>query len=286
MGPAEGPAMRVQLVVSEGKYQGTIIEIKRDLFLIGSDPSCQLRLNAPGISPRHCAIVTRSNKVFVRNLGTGDALVKVNEQSVAGGEEMPLHANDRLIVGPAKFKVVFKEKQLHQRDAEEWALKALDQAFQHTERDADEGDPLSRALESRPSSAADAAAQILAQFALQRGVVRGRLRIGEDSGVTIIRFNDIHLVDEAEIQSIKKELLQAVERPRMRVLLDFKNVRRLSSAAAEMIREVYHVVTGNRGQLALCRVRPELLAGLDEAGLLKLVRHFRDKNAALQAAQW
>ncbi|GBD37422.1 hypothetical protein HRbin36_02553 [bacterium HR36] len=278
--------MRVQLVVSEGKYQGTIVEIKRDLFLIGSDPACQLRINAPGISRQHCAIVTRTNKVFVRNLGAGEAVVMVNEQPVGAGEEMPLHVNDRLTIGPAKFKVVFKEKQLHQRDAEEWALKALDQAFQHKEDDAETGDPLTQALESRPSSAADAAAQILAQFALQRGVVRGRLRIGEDQGVTIIRFNDIHLVEEAEIQSIKKELLQAIQRPRMRVLLDFKNVRRMSSAAAEMIREVYHLVTGNRGQLALCRLRPELLAGLEEAGLLKLVRYFRDKNAAIQTAQW
>ncbi|MCS7160033.1 MAG: FHA domain-containing protein [Gemmatales bacterium] len=278
--------MRIQLVINEGKYQGTVVEIKRDLFLIGNDPACQLRINAPGISRQHCAVVTRTNKVFVRNLGSGEAIVKVNDQLVGAGEEMPLHANDSLTVGPAKFKVVFKEKQLHQRDAEEWALKALDQAFQHSEHDADEGDPLTRALESRPSSAADAAAQLLAQFALQRGVVRGRLRIGEEHGVTTIRFNDIHLVEEAEIQSIKKELLQAIQRPRMRVLLDFKNVKRMSSAAAEMIREVYHLVTGNRGQLALCRIRPELLSGLEEAGLLKLIRHFRDKNAAVQLTEW
>lgn len=278
--------MRVQLVVSEGKYQGTIVEIKRDLFLIGSDPACQLRITAPGISRQHCAIVTRTNKVFVRNLGAGEAVVMVNDQLVSAGEEAPLHANDRLTVGPAKFKVIFKEKQLHQRDAEEWALKALDQAFQHREEGGETDDPMARALETRPASAADAAAQILAQFALQRGVVRGRLRIGEENGVTTIRFNDIHLVEEAEIQSIKKELLQAIQRPRMRVLLDFKNVRRMSSAAAEMIREVYHLVTGNRGQLALCRMRPELLTGLDEAGLLKLIRHFRDKNAAVQASEW
>jgi anti-anti-sigma factor len=280
---AEVPAMRVMLVVSDGKYQGTVVEIKRDLFLIGNDPACQLRINAPGVSKQHCAIVTRTNKVFVRNLGTGEAIVQVNDQPVGPGEEVPLHAGDRLTIGPAKFKVQFKEKQLHQRDAEEWALKALDQAFQHTEEEAESGDPLSRALESRPSSAADAAAQILAQFALQRGVVRGRLRIGEENGITTIRFNDIHLVEEAEIQSIRRELLQAVQRPRMRVLLDFKNVRRMSSTAAEMIREVYHLVTGNKGKLALCRVRPELLTGLDEAGLLKVIRHFRDKNAALQA---
>lgn len=277
--------MRVMLVVSDGKYQGTVVEIKRDLFLIGNDPACQLRINAPGISRQHCAIVMRTNKVFVRNLRTGEAIVQVNDQPVGPGEEVPLHANDRLIIGPAKFKVQFKEKQLHQRDAEEWALKALDQAFQHTEEETQSADPLSRALEARPSSAADAAAQILAQFALQRGVVRGRLRIGEEQGVTTIRFNDIHLVEEAEIQSIRRELLQAVQRPRMRVLLDFKNVRRMSSAAAEMIRELYHLVTSNQGKMALCRVRPEFLAGLNEAGLLKLIRHFRDKHAALQA-EW
>src|SRR5262249_23459505 len=91
-------AMKLYLIVAKGRHQGMPILIKVDLFLMGSEKICQLRSGLPGILPQHCAVVTRGNRVFVRNLGDGKT--SVNGQAVPSGSEWPLHKDDRLVVGP------------------------------------------------------------------------------------------------------------------------------------------------------------------------------------------
>src|SRR5262249_18759617 len=197
---------------------------------------CQLRSQLPGIAAQHCALSIRNKSVFVRNLSDGVTLV--NHNRVPAGDEWPVHTGDRLSVGPLEFMIQFREKQLAQKDSEEWARKALDQDSQREVEDFTDqlDDPLPHATHA-PATAAAAAASILDKLQLQRGIVRGRLRVSENSGVTVIRFNDTHLVDESEIAFLQREIFSSIGHPRMRVLLDFKNVRRMSSHAAEMIHD-------------------------------------------------
>jgi anti-anti-sigma factor len=205
---------------------------------------------------------------------------------VPADEEWPVHAGDRLSVGPLEFLVQFREKQLAQKDAEEWALKTLDQDAQREVEEFEE--PMDQSVPHTgraPANAAAAAASILDRLQLQRGIVRGPLRVSENAGITVIRFNDTHLVDESEITFINREILDNISQSRMRVLLDFKNVRRLSSHAAEMIRDVYRHVNTQRGSMALCRVRPEIRGILETLGLFHLLPYFGDRKSAL-AAKW
>src|SRR6266478_5369157 len=246
--------MKVYLVVAKGQQQGTPILIKVDLFLMGSDKMCQLRSQLPGIAAQHCALNIRNKRVFVRNLGDGITLV--NRVPIPPAEEWPAHAGDRLTVGPLEFMIQFREKQLAQKDTEEWALKALDQDSQREVEDfAEPSDDALPHVARAPATAAAAAASILDKLQLQRGIVKGRLRVSENAGVTVIRFNDTHLVDESEIAFVEREILGSIGQPHMRVLLDFKNVRRMSSHAAEMIHDVSRRVRGQNGTIALCRVR-------------------------------
>src|SRR5262249_23185576 len=129
------------------------------------------------------------------------------------GEEWPIHAGDRLGLGPLEFMFQFNERQLSQRDAEEWALKSLDkEAARKGEKDVPpEEDPESGVGVSAPAppeNASSAAASLLDKLTAQRGVVKGRLRVTDSGTVKILRFNDTFLVEEAEIAFIKKELLQ------------------------------------------------------------------------------
>src|SRR5688572_21451471 len=86
----------VYLIVARGSKKGTPILIPADLFLIGSDSICQLR--NPRLGPKHCALVTRDKKVFVRDLHGGQSTV-VNGEAIPPGEEWPVHAGDLLSVG-------------------------------------------------------------------------------------------------------------------------------------------------------------------------------------------
>jgi anti-anti-sigma regulatory factor len=270
--------MKLYLIVAKGKHQGMPIPIKVDLFMMGSDEICQLKSKLPGIAPQHCALVTREKKVFICDLEGGETLV--NNELMPAGEEWPVHGGDRLSVGPLEFMIQFHEKQLSQRDAEEWALKSLDQSVKDNKEELDEeGNAVAPAA---PQDASSAAAAVLDKLSLQRGVVKGRLRVSLEKDVTIMRFNDVYLVEEAEIAFIKKEVQGNLKSNGMRVLLDFKNVKRMSSAGAEMILDIRRRLRTIQGVVAMCRVRPELHVVLEALNIFDQVRHFADKAKALE----
>ncbi|MFQ3593963.1 MAG: FHA domain-containing protein [Gemmataceae bacterium] len=90
------------LVLTPGKQQGKALEIKTPQFLVGRDPQCQLRPASPLISKRHCAILIREGKAFVRDFGSTNGTF-VNGERVQGERE--LHHDDHLKIGPIEFAV-------------------------------------------------------------------------------------------------------------------------------------------------------------------------------------
>jgi predicted component of type VI protein secretion system len=95
--------MKVSLVVtSPGKGQGKVIPITLSQFLIGRDPQCHLRPASPLVSKRHCAVLIREGKVFLRDFDSTNGSL-VNEQPIKGEQE--LHHDDRLKIGPLSFTV-------------------------------------------------------------------------------------------------------------------------------------------------------------------------------------
>jgi hypothetical protein len=268
------------LIVAKGKKQGLPIPITVDLFLLGSDKVCQLRSELPGIGPQQCALVTRERKIFIRDLDSGNPTL-VNGSLVPPGEEWPLHAGDRMQIGPLEFMIQFREKPLSQRDLEEWALRCLDHSAEREIEDPDEA--ISTPRPGKADNPAQAAASILDKLQAKRGLVKGRLRIGKDSGITIVRFNDVYLVEESEIALVKKELYENLHHPNLRVLLDCKNVRRLSTVAVAMIDEVNTWLRPWGSTLALCRVRSELRGILTQLSLHHTIPHFADKHVAMES---
>ncbi len=264
--------MKFYLIVAKGKRTGMPIPITIDLFLLGSEEICQLR--SKGLGAEHCALVTRENKVFIRDLDSGQPTL-LNGEIIPPGVEWPLHAGDRIALGPLEFMIQYREKPLSQRDLEEWAARCLD-ADETKETEEDEFRP--------PTNASEAAQSIIDQLSAQRGLIRGRLRVGIDRGVTTVRFNDRHLVEEAEIALIKRELCDNLQKPNLRVLLDLKNVRRLSTAAVVMLTDVNRWLRHKGSTMAMCRVRRELQEIL---GVLEVenIPNFGDKKTAL-AAKW
>lgn len=90
------------LVMTAGKQEGKLIEIKLPQFLVGRDPQCQLRPASPLISKRHCAIIQREGKAFIRDFGSTNGTF-LNDDPVKG--EAELHNEDVLKVGPILFTV-------------------------------------------------------------------------------------------------------------------------------------------------------------------------------------
>src|SRR5262245_11932964 len=98
--------MKLSLVVlSEGKTRGQAIPITLPQFLIGRDKECQLRPASELISKRHCAVLIRAGKAFVRDFDSTNGTF-VNEEQVKG--ERQLNNEDILRAGPLKFRVVLE----------------------------------------------------------------------------------------------------------------------------------------------------------------------------------
>ena len=95
--------MKLSLVVlTPGANQGKALEIKLSQFVVGRDPQCHLRPASPMISKRHCALIQRDGKAFVRDFDSTNGTF-VNNAPIKG--EVELHDGDQLKMGPLSFKV-------------------------------------------------------------------------------------------------------------------------------------------------------------------------------------
>jgi len=95
--------MKLSLVVqTTGNSEGKVIPITLSQFLIGRDPQCHLRPASAVISKRHCALLVRGDKAYVRDFDSTNGTF-VNDEPVKG--ERPLQHQDRLKVGPLVFHV-------------------------------------------------------------------------------------------------------------------------------------------------------------------------------------
>jgi predicted component of type VI protein secretion system len=272
--------MKLYLIVAKGKKQGMPIPIDFDLFVIGSGSECQLRAVHDCIGEQHCAIVQRDRKVFICDLDSGGATF-VNREEIPPSEEWPLHKGDLIDVGPLHFMVQYHERNMSKRDLEEWALKCLDidGSRKITAMDKLEAASAFHAVDD----ASSAASAILDQLSAKSGIVKGRLRISRESGVTIVRINDPYLVDDAELSLVKKELFENLNRPNLKILLDLKHVHRMSSSGAEMFGELLRWLRPHGSRLALCRLRTEMQDLMKSFPSTSNIPLYNDKPVALSA---
>lgn len=93
--------MPIQLVpLNPGS--GPLVAVERPVMLVGRHPDCDVRLDSPQVSRRHCCLATAYDRVIVRNLGSRHGLW-VNGEPV---DERELKPGDELAVGPVLFQVV------------------------------------------------------------------------------------------------------------------------------------------------------------------------------------
>jgi predicted component of type VI protein secretion system len=98
--------MKLSLIVrTEGPGLGKKIPVTLSQFLIGRDEQCHLRPKSAVISKRHCALLVRGGKVFIRDFGSTNGTF-VNDEPVKGERE--LRNNDALKIGPLLFGVLIE----------------------------------------------------------------------------------------------------------------------------------------------------------------------------------
>jgi predicted component of type VI protein secretion system len=77
------------------------IPVQRPVVLIGRHPECDVRLDLPKISRRHCCVAQVYDRLMIRDLGSRNGL-RVNGRLV---EEIQLRGGDELAIGPLLYRV-------------------------------------------------------------------------------------------------------------------------------------------------------------------------------------
>src|SRR5262249_24443450 len=126
--------------------------------------------------------------------------------------------------------------------------------------------------------------QIMDKLAAMKGHIQGRLRIGREQGVVTVKFNDTMLVEESQIVHVKKELTDNLNRQNLRILLDLKNVRRMSTNAITMLMEFSRWIRPFGSTIAMCRIRPEMREMMDVMRMAN-IPIYPDKPTAF-GAKW
>lgn len=89
--------------------------------------------------------------------------------------------------------------------------------------------------------------------------VQRRVQVTQVNDVTVVRFVDRKILDEANIQELGQELFRLVEEEhRQKILLNFSMVEFLSSAALGKLITMHKKVKDHGGKLKLSNIRPEI----------------------------
>src|SRR3954452_12340406 len=94
------PRSTLALRIRGTDRHGQVVRLESSKVLVGSSRHCTLRLRAGGIAPWHCLILRGSDHTVVRRF---NADTRLND---AAFTDAPLHAGDRLAIGPIELDVL------------------------------------------------------------------------------------------------------------------------------------------------------------------------------------
>lgn len=102
--------------------------------------------------------------------------------------------------------------------------------------------------------------------------------------VTIVNFRDASILDALQVQQIGEELFDLVDtKNRRKLILDFSEVKFLSSSALGVLVTLRKKSDAIKGQVLLCGMRPELRKIFKITNLEKLFQFFENEERALNS---
>ena len=109
-----------------------------------------------------------------------------------------------------------------------------------------------------------------------------RINVGQHKDVTVVEFMDNKILDEMNIAQIEESLGALIsEKDRPKLLLDFRNVDHLSSAALGTLINVNSRLKKLNGQLRLAEIKPQIMEVFTITKLNRLFRICQTRPEAL-----
>jgi len=114
-------------------------------------------------------------------------------------------------------------------------------------------------------------------------VIRPRISVEYAKSATIVTFVDEKILEETDIQALQESVMSVIEgSERINLILDFCNVRFLSSAVLGLLMRISKKVYEGEGQLRLCNISPRIYEIFKITRLTRIFDIYEDVKSAAE----
>lgn len=114
--------------------------------------------------------------------------------------------------------------------------------------------------------------------------IKPRVSVGYARNATIVTFTDEKILEEKDIQALQDSIMSVVEQAdRISLILDFGNVRYMSSAVLGLLIRISKRVYERDGQLRLCNINPKIHEIFKITRLTKTFDIYKDVESATES---
>lgn len=113
--------------------------------------------------------------------------------------------------------------------------------------------------------------------------IKPRINIEYADTATIISFTDEKILEERDIKALQDSIMSVIEQAkRIKLILDFGNVRFLSSAVLGLLIRLSKRIYERDGQLKLCNINPKIFEIFKITRLTSTFDIHRDVDSAIE----
>jgi anti-anti-sigma factor len=272
--------MDVKLIPLDGEWENRLISVDKPEFIIGRAADCDLPFDHSLVSLQHCRIRQEGDRLIVEDLGSVFG-TSVNGRKIRSTE---LHDGDRLKVGPTTFLVALTAARAETVGAKGAYVDEEEETRTRRGRDPNE-----------PTAAVEAAREIFERLTTTRAKhdparpvvhaadrARSKLEVEEADGVTVVNILERSIVQENEIEQIGAELERLIDKGKRNILLDFGQVKHMSSQAVGLLLQAQKRCKAGGGVLKVCNPNPEVAEIFKITNLPRVIEIHADGDQALQ----
>jgi len=114
--------------------------------------------------------------------------------------------------------------------------------------------------------------------------IKPKINVDYMGSATVVSFTDEKILEEKDISELQESIMSLIESDsgKIRLILDFGNVRFLSSAVLGMLIRTSKRVHERDGQLKLCRINPKIYEIFKITRLTKIFDIYSDVESAAE----
>ena len=113
--------------------------------------------------------------------------------------------------------------------------------------------------------------------------IKPRISVEYTENATIVTFTDEKILEETDIRALQDSVMSVVEQAeRVNLILDFCNVRFLSSSVLGLLIRISKKVYERDGQLRLCNINPKIYEIFKITRLTKIFDIYKDIESAVE----